>query len=180
MKVKLELSNYTTKADLKNATGADTSAFAKAIDFANLNFDVDKLDNDKLKNVPSGSGSLKSKVDKLNIGESETTPVDISKLSDVVKNKVVKKTDNVKINAKIKDIEDKIPDIKISDSPNTKINEVNGKIPSITNLATNAVLYAKINKVKCKIPGVTNLDITTALADVENKIPIVSNLGKKR
>ena len=177
MKVKLELSNYATKADLKNATGADTSAFAKAIDFANLNFHVDKLDNDKLKNVPSGLGSLKSKVDKLNIGESETTPVDISKLSDVVKNKVVKKTE---YNAKIKDIEDKIPDIKISDSPNTKTNEVNSKIPSITNLATNAVLYAKINEVKCKIPGVTNLDITTALADVENKIPIVSNLGKKR
>ena len=47
-------------------------------------------------------------------------------------------------------------------------------------LKSNAVLYAKITEVKCKIPGITNIHITTALADVENKIPIVSNLGKKR
>ena len=42
---------------------------------------MDKLDIDKLKNVPSGLSSLKSKVDKLDIGKSETAPVDLSKLS---------------------------------------------------------------------------------------------------
>ena len=35
---------------------------------------------------------LKSEIDKLDIGKSETTPVDLSQLSDVVKNEVVKKT----------------------------------------------------------------------------------------
>ena len=59
---------------------------------ANLKSDVDKLDIDKLKNVPSGLNSLKSKVDKIDIAKLETTPVDLSKLSNVVKNDVVKKT----------------------------------------------------------------------------------------
>ena len=49
MKTDLNWSNYATKADLKIATGANTSKFAKKIDWANLKSDVDKLDNvDKL------------------------------------------------------------------------------------------------------------------------------------
>ena len=96
--VKVVLSNYATKADLKNATGVDTSKFAKKVDLANLKSNVDKLDIDKLKNVPSGLSSLKSKIDKLDIGKLETTPVDLNKLSNVVKNDVVKKDEyNVKI-----------------------------------------------------------------------------------
>ena len=46
---------------------------------------MDKLDIDKLVNVPSASNRLKSKVDKLDIGKLETTPVDLSKLINVVK-----------------------------------------------------------------------------------------------
>ena len=42
MKVELDLSNYVTKADLKNETGADTSKFAETVDFANLKSKVDK------------------------------------------------------------------------------------------------------------------------------------------
>ena len=53
--------------------------------------------------MPSGVSSLNSKVDKTNIGKLETTLVDLSKLSDLVENKVVKKTE---YNAKIKDIEE--------------------------------------------------------------------------
>ena len=64
MKVELDLSNYTTKADLKNAISVDTSDFAKKTNIAHLKFDVDKLDIDKLRNVPSGLSSLKSKVDR--------------------------------------------------------------------------------------------------------------------
>ena len=37
MKVKLHLSNYATKSDLKNAAGVDTSQFAQKNDFANTN-----------------------------------------------------------------------------------------------------------------------------------------------
>ena len=75
----------------------------KKTDLANLKSDVDKLDIDELKNVPSGLSNLESKVDKL-----VPVPVDSIKLSDVVKNDVVKKD---VYNAKIKNIEDKIPDV---------------------------------------------------------------------
>ena len=77
----------------KNATGVDTLDFTKKTDLANLKSDVDNLDIDNLKNVPSGLNTLKSKVDKLDIGKLETTLVDLSKLSNVVKNDVVEKTE---------------------------------------------------------------------------------------
>ena len=85
-------------------------------------------------------------------------------------------------NAKIRNSEDKIPDITnlaANASLNAKINEVNGEIPSITNLATNAFLNAKINEVIGEITSITNLTTTIALTAVENKIPDVSNLVKK-
>ena len=150
------MTNYATKADLKNTAGVDTSDFPKKTDLGSLKSDVDKLDIDKLKNVPSGLSSLKSKVEKLDVGKLEITPVDLSNLSDVVKNEVVKKTEH---NAKIKDIEDKATDI--------------------TNLTTNTTLNAKINEVKDGISSITNVATTTALTAVENKIPNVSNLVKQ-
>ena len=85
------MSNYATKVDLKNVTGADISDFAKNTDLANLKSDVDKLDVDKLKNVSSGLSNLRSKVDQLDIGKLETTLVDLSKLSDVVKMNLLKR-----------------------------------------------------------------------------------------
>ena len=57
VKVELDLSNYATKADLKNVTDVDTSDFVKKVDLANLKSNVNKLDIDKLKNVPSGLSS---------------------------------------------------------------------------------------------------------------------------
>ena len=51
MKVQLDLSNYATKTDLKNATGIDTSSLAKKIDLSSLKPNVDKLDDDKLKKL---------------------------------------------------------------------------------------------------------------------------------
>ena len=140
MKVELGLSNYATKTDFKNATAVDTSKFAKTVDLASLKSNVDKSDIDKLKNVPTNLNNLESKLDKLDVDKLVPAPVDLSKLSDVVKNDVVKKDVS---NAKIKNIED--------------------KIPNITNLASNASLNAKINEVKGEIPNITNLTTTTAL-----------------
>ena len=70
IKVELDLSKYATKSDKKGATSIDTSKFAKKVDLATLKSDVEKLDVEKLKIVL----------------------VDLSKLSDVVKCEVVKKT----------------------------------------------------------------------------------------
>ena len=67
MKIELNVSNYATKSDLKNATGVDTSKFAKKVDLASLKSFIDTLDNDKLKNVPTSLSNLKSKLDKLDV-----------------------------------------------------------------------------------------------------------------
>ena len=90
VKVELDLSNYATKADFKNAAGMDRSKFAKRVDLASLKSNVNKLDIDKLKNVPTNLSNLKIKVDKFDVDELVPVPIDLSKLSDVVKNGVVK------------------------------------------------------------------------------------------
>ena len=67
--VKVDLSNYATKADIKNISHVDTSSFALKTNLATLKTEVDKLDIDKLAPVPT----------------------DLSKLSNVAKNDAVKK-----------------------------------------------------------------------------------------
>ena len=123
----------------------------KKVDLANLKSNVDKL-----KNVPTNLSNLKSKADKLDVDKLVPVPVDLNKLSNVVKNGLLKKG-----------------------VYNTKIKYIKDKIPDITNLATKTILSIKINEVKGEIPNITNLATTAALTAVENKIPNVSNLVKK-
>ena len=79
------------KPDLKNATGIDTSSFAKKVVLSHLKSDVDKLDVDKFKNIPTNLNNLKSKVSRLNVDKLVPVPIDLNKISHVVKNDVVKK-----------------------------------------------------------------------------------------
>ena len=81
--VRVDLSNYATKTDIKNISHVDTSSFASKSNLASLKTEADKLDIDKL--VP--------------------VPVDLIKLSDVVKNDVVKKTVYNKLVAKVNSID---------------------------------------------------------------------------
>ena len=168
--VKVDLSNYATKADIKNITHIDTSSFALKTNLANLKSEVDKLDVDKLKPVPT----------------------DLSKLSDVVKNDAVKTTDYNKLvtkvdnidtnglvkktdyNAKITEIEDKIPDTS-NLATKTALTTIENKIPDVSNLATKTALTTVENK----IPDTSNFATKTALTTVENKIPNTSNPVKK-
>ena len=132
-----------------------------------------------MKDVPTNLSNFKIKVDKLDVNKLVPSPVNLSKLSNVVKNDVVKKD---VYTAMIKNIEDKIPDItKLATNTtlSAKINEVKREIPSITTLVTTNALNTKINKVKNKIPNNTNLATATALTAVENKIPNDSNLAKE-
>ena len=78
VKVELDLSNYATKADL-NAT-----QIAKKTDLANLKSDINKLDINKWKNVPTNSSNLKSKEDKFNVNKLVPVPFDLTELSDLV------------------------------------------------------------------------------------------------
>ena len=80
--VKVDLSNYATKTDLKNIPHIDVSSYALKSNLASLKTKVDKLDIDKLKPVP----------------------VDLAKLSNVVKSDVVKKTEYDKLVAKVNSI----------------------------------------------------------------------------
>ena len=80
--VKVDLSNYATKADIKNITHVDTSSFA-----LKTNLDI-----------------LKNKLDKLDIDKLGPVPVDLSKLSDVVKNDVIKKAEYNKLVNKVNNV----------------------------------------------------------------------------
>ena len=79
IKVELDLSSYATKTDLENMAHVNASSFASKINLPSIKAEVDKLDIDKL------------------------TPVsnDLAKLSNVVKNNVVKKTEYVKLVPKV-------------------------------------------------------------------------------
>ena len=65
----------------------------KKADLASLKSDIDELDIDELKHLPSGLSNFKSKLDKLDVDKLEPVPVDLSKLSDLVKSDVVSKTE---------------------------------------------------------------------------------------
>ena len=81
--VNVDLTNYATKIDLKNVSHVDVSRFALKSNLASLKTEVDKIDVDKLK----------------------TVPVDLAKLSNVVKNDVIKKTEYDKLVAKVNGID---------------------------------------------------------------------------
>ena len=94
------MSNYATKTDLKNVVHVDTSSFALKT------------------NLPC----LKTEVDQLDIGKLVPVPVDLSKLSDVVKNDVVKKTVYDKLVAKVNNVDTSDFVLKTLTKQNQKIN----------------------------------------------------------
>ena len=129
--VNVDLFNYATKADLKNATGIDTSILAAKSDLASLKAEVDKLDIDKL--IP--------------------VPVDLRKLSDLVKNDVNKKTAYDKLVAKENNID--TSGFVLKTKYNTDQSEIENKIPNTSGL-------------------VKKLDYTTKITEIENKTPSIS------
>ena len=149
--VKVDLSNYATKTYLKNVANVDTSSFALKTNLANLKTEVNKLDIDKLAPVPA----------------------DLSKLRDLVKHDVVKKTLYDKLVAKANNTD--TSDFVLKTKYNTDKTELEKKIPDVTDFAKKA----KLTELENKIPDVSNLATKTALTAVENKISSVSNLVKK-
>ena len=109
IKVELDLSNYATKDDVKNITHVDVSSYASKTNLAALKTEVDKIDTDELKAVPD----------------------DLAKLSNVVKNEVIKKTDF--------SADDYVKKTKFSGDINSlddKIDKVEKKIPDVSSLET--------------------------------------------
>ena len=103
--------------------------------------------------------------------------VDLSKLSDVVKNDVVKKTVHDKLVAKVNSIDTTAFVLKTKydiDKP-----ELEKKIPDTSGLVKKTDYNAKITEIEGKIPSISGLATNAALTAVENKIPNISSLVKK-
>ena len=152
IKVKVDLSNYATKADVKNISHVDTSSFAVKTNLTNLKTEVDKLDINKLLPV---SG-------------------DLSKLSDVVKYDVVKKDVYNKLATKVNSI-----GFVLKAKHDTDKSELENKIRDTNNLVKKTDYNTKTTEIENKIPDESNLATKTLLITIENKIPSVSNLVKK-
>ena len=96
------MSNYATKKDLEYTTGAGASDLAAKKYFIALKAEVDKLDINKLINVPTSLNNLKTKIDDFDVGELKTVAIDLKRLNIVLdKKKAVKKTVYNKLNTKV-------------------------------------------------------------------------------
>ena len=154
--MKVDLSSYATKTDLKGATGIDISNFTLISNLASLKTEVNKIDVDKLK----------------------TVPVDLSELSNIVNKDVVKKAVYNKLVTKVNNIDatefvlKTKYDIDKSDLEK-KISDAESKIPSINALVTNSA----VTPVENKLPDVKNLvkktDYNTKINEIESKRQIL-------
>ena len=125
IEVELDLSNYARKTDLKNVTHVNVRSFASKANLASLKTEVDKIDADKLR----------------------TVPVDLAKLSNVVKNHVVKKTEYNSLKTKVDSIDTtnfvlKTKYEKDGSDFEDKISKIDKKIPDVSDLV-------KKNRIKC-------------------------------
>ena len=116
IKVKIDMSNYATKTDIKNISHVDNSSFALKTNLANLKTEVDKLDIDILAPVP----------------------VDLIILSDVVKTDVIKKTTYDELVAKVDDIN--TSDFVLKTTYKTDKTELEKEIPNVTDCVKKAKL----------------------------------------
>ena len=97
-------------------------------------------------------------------------PTDLSELSNVVKNDVVKKTVHDKLVAKVN--ANDTSNFVLKTKYNADKTELENKIPNVTNF----VKKTKLTELENKIPDISNLATKTALTTVQNKIPDVSSL----
>ena len=138
------MSNYATKADIKNISHVDISRFA----------------------LKSNLASLKTEVDKLYIDILVPIPVDLSKLSDVVKNDDVKKAVYDTLVAKVNSI-DTSGFFKKNKHDRDK-SEIENKIPDTSGLVKKTDYNAEITELKNKIPDVSGLATKSASTAIEN------------
>ena len=153
--VKVDLSNYATKTDIKNISHVDTSSFALKSNLASLKTEVDKLDIDKL--VP--------------------LQVDLGKLSDEVKSDV-KKTVYDKLVVKVNNID--TSRLVLKNEYDTDKTELKNKIPDTRCLVKKTDYNARITATEFQLPSISGLATNAALTAVEIGIPNISSLLKKK
>ena len=118
--VKVDLSNYATNTDFKNVSHVNISSYELKSNFASLKIEIDKLDIDKLTPVPN----------------------DLAKLSNAVKNDVVKKTEYDKLVKKVDNIDTTGFALKTTYDTDKldlekKVSDADKKIPDTSDLAKN-------------------------------------------
>ena len=148
-------SNYATKTNIYNISHVDTSSFTLKSNLASLKTEVDKLDTDKLVSVS----------------------VDSHKLTHVVKNDVVKKTEYDELVAKVNSID--TSSFVLKTTHNTDETELENKILYTSGLVRKTDYNAKITAIEGKITSASDLATNAALTAGENKISIVSSLLTK-
>ena len=116
---------------------------------------------------------FENEVDKLNIEKLALVSVDLSKLSDIVKNAAVKKAVYEKLAAKVNNVD--TSEFVLKTKYQTGKTKLEKKIPD----ATDFVQKTKLTELEDKIPDVISLATKTALTTVENKIPDINGLVKK-
>ena len=128
--------------------------------------------------------SLKAAVYKIDVDKLYAVPVDLSKLSNVVKNEIVRKTVYDKLVAKVNNIDISGFVLKTKHDADKsdlerKISDADKKIPDTSELFRKTDYNVKITEIEGKIPNISSLATAYTLTVVENKIPDVSNLVKK-
>ena len=127
---------------------------------------------------------MKTEVDKIGADKLRTVPVDLARLSNVVKNDVVKKTEYNRLVAKVNGIDTKNFVLKTKYEKDgsdfeDKINKIDEKIPDASDFVKKTNFNAKVTEVEGKIPNITGLATSSSLTAVENKITDVNSLVKK-
>ena len=112
--VKVDLSNYATKTDIKNISHIDVSSFALKSNRVNLKTEVGKLDIDKLTPVPNDLAKLSNVVKNYVVKKAEYDKL-VSKVNGIDTTKFVSRTkyenDGSDLEKKISDVDKKMPDI---------------------------------------------------------------------
>ena len=155
--------DFATKNKFDHATGVDSSDLAARKPFIALK--VDKLDINKLINIPTSLNNLKIKVNDIDVGKLKAVPLDLKKLINVVDNEVVKNTKLNRRKTKVNNLDKKIPDA----STIIHINQYN---------TDNQILEKNVRDFDKKIQDASGL-VTTVLnklSEAENKIPDTSSL----
>ena len=114
---------------------------------------------------------------KIDVEKLKTVSIDLSKLSNVVNNDVVKKIVYDKLVTEVHDID--TSGFALKTKHNTDKSELVNKISNTSELVKKVGCNAKISEIEGKIPSISSLAMMSALTAVENKIPSISTLVKK-
>ena len=172
VKVKLDLTNYATKTDLKNITHVDVSSFASKTNLAALKTEVDKIDVDKLKTKPVDlakfTNAVKSDLVKKTVYKTKATSIEV-RIAWLTKNTVDNLADITKFKAI--DTNSFVLKTELASDINTlenKIDTVDKKIPDISELATKTSLNAYLQTTA----------FNSKVTEVENKIKDADIIAK--